>query len=80
MIRFTLYLEGMDNPTYDYGQLSTAAESATASVIYETPKNTSLGATVHIVDNPIYGEDTGYSPVNDDIVIHDVQNPIYGDS
>ena len=59
----------VDNPTY--GQLSSG------SVIYETPKRTSLEATVLIVDNPIYGEGT---TADNDGTIHDVQNPIYGDS
>ena len=62
----------VDNPIY--GQ-----PSESGGVIYETPKYTSLEATVLIVDNPIYGEDAEYNPVNDE-TIRDVQNPIYGDN
>ena len=61
----------VDNPTYE--QLSESN-----SVIYEVPKDTSLEATVHVVDNPIYGEDVNYNPISDGI-IRNVQNPIYGD-
>jgi hypothetical protein len=64
----------MDNPTY--GKLS---ESIATNAVYEIPKRTSVDATVHIVDNPIYGEDTNYTPVNDEI-IRELQNPIYGDN
>ena len=62
----------VDNPTY--GQLSESS-----SVIYEAPKRTSLEATVHVVNNPIYGEDVNYNPVSDG-TIRNVQNPIYGDN
>ena len=62
----------VDNPTY--GQLSESN-----SVIYEAPKYASLEATVHTMDNPIYGEDVIYNPVSDE-TIRNVQNPIYGDS
>ena len=62
----------VDNPTY--GQ-----PSESGNVIYETPKHTSLEATMLILDNPIHGEDANYNPINDEI-IRDVQNPIYGDN
>ena len=62
----------VDNPTY--GQ-----PSESGSVIYEAPKRTSLEATVLILDNPIYGEDANYNPVNDE-TLRDIQNPIYGDN
>ena len=48
-----------------------------SDAIYATP--TSSEATVHVVDNPAYGEGSG-TFTGDDENAHYVQNPVYGDT
>ena len=70
----------MDNPVYDQVSPlhSPTQEQKESSMSISTTNNTSVGASVTVAANPVYGAETAHPKPQRSTVRH-VQNPVYGD-
>ena len=67
----------MDNPVYDQvSPLHSPTQDSSMSI--STTNNTSVGASVTVAANPVYGAETAHPKPQRSTIRH-VQNPVYGD-